>query len=118
MIGYQSIPAAKYSKKVECSVLAAVSRLFASSTLPTKCFLFYTGKIEECIPCPRDFLDNGLRPTRETFDKYLTFFLNDLPDENCAKAGRAAYANVCWLCDDVMSEFKLSLHNIDIFFRV
>lgn len=64
--------------------------------MPTKYVLFYTGKSEDCISCPRDFLENGLRPTKETFDKYLTFFLNDLPDENCAKAGRASYANVSW----------------------
>lgn len=28
----------------------------------------------------------------ETFKKYIPYFLSDLPDENCAKAGRAAYA--------------------------
>lgn len=28
----------------------------------------------------------------ETFNKYIPFFLSDLPDENCAKAGRAAYS--------------------------
>lgn len=67
--------------------------------LLTNSSFFCIGNSAECIPCPRDFLDNGLRPTKETFDKYLTFFLNDLPDENCAKAGRAAYANVRKLCN-------------------
>lgn len=48
------------------------------------------------MECPREFDENGVRPTKETFNKYLTFFLNDLPDEGCAKAGRASYANVIY----------------------
>lgn len=85
--------------------------------MPTKYVLFYTGKSEDCISCPRDFLENGLRPTKETFDKYLTFFLNDLPDENCAKAGRASYANVSWLCDyEFYVRKNKYLCNIDEFF--
>ncbi|XP_037927352.1 NPC intracellular cholesterol transporter 1 isoform X3 [Teleopsis dalmanni] len=31
------------------------------------------------------------RPTEEDFGKYLPFFLQDNPDDNCAKAGHAAY---------------------------
>lgn len=34
------------------------------------------------------------RPTVETYEKYLSFFLKDIPDVNCAKAGKAAYSNV------------------------
>lgn len=44
------------------------------------------------MSCERNFDETGIRPTKETFMKYIPFFLSDLPDENCAKAGRAAYA--------------------------
>ena len=33
------------------------------------------------------------RPVPEHFNKYLTFFLQDNPDELCAKAGHASYGN-------------------------
>jgi Niemann-Pick C1 protein len=46
----------------------------------------------DCISCPREFDANKLRPTEETFRKYIRFFLSDLPDPNCQKAGRAAYS--------------------------
>lgn len=39
-------------------------------------------------------MDNGLRPTPETFKKLLPYFLSDQPGPECAKAGRAAYAAV------------------------
>lgn len=29
-----------------------------------------------------------------SFRKYIPYFVNDVPDENCAKAGRAAYFDV------------------------
>lgn len=45
-----------------------------------------------CKPCEREFDETGIRPTVETFNKFIPYFLSDLPDENCAKAGRAAYA--------------------------
>ncbi|XP_011290675.2 NPC intracellular cholesterol transporter 1 homolog 1b [Musca domestica] len=47
----------------------------------------------ECEPCPRSFMADGLRPTNETFRKYIPYFLSDLPDAECAKAGRASYAD-------------------------
>lgn len=34
------------------------------------------------------------RPNAETFQKYISFFLNDLPGFECAKAGRPSYAAV------------------------
>lgn len=51
---------------------------------------------DTCAPCQRDFhIENGVkRPTTETFDKYLSFFLKDLPDPNCAKGGKPAYSSV------------------------
>lgn len=51
---------------------------------------------EACIKCPREFIANMTtkRPTPDTFDKYISFFLNDIPTDTCAKAGRPAYAQV------------------------
>lgn len=52
----------------------------------------------DCVECNRTLVtsDDGIvRPSKETFDKYLTFFLSDLPSSFCAKAGRAAYSRVC-----------------------
>lgn len=51
-----------------------------------------TSPTSACVKCEREFEENGIRPTVETFNKYIPFFLSDLPDENCAKAGRAAYS--------------------------
>lgn len=48
----------------------------------------------QCLPCPRNYTADGVRPTAETFDKYLPSFLRDLPSTRCPKGGRAAYANV------------------------
>lgn len=49
-----------------------------------------------CSSCVRKFetVDNIQRPTKETFDEYLPFFLKDLPYAQCAKAGRPAYSQV------------------------
>lgn len=51
-----------------------------------------------CSSCPRKFQvseNSGVkRPDEETFNNYLSFFLNDVPDVNCAKAGKAAYSSV------------------------
>ncbi|XP_055384891.1 NPC intracellular cholesterol transporter 1 homolog 1b isoform X2 [Condylostylus longicornis] len=48
---------------------------------------------DSCEPCEIKFSDDNVRPTEETFNKYLIFFLSDIPDAKCAKAGRAAYAD-------------------------
>uniref|UniRef100_A0A182W4Q6 SSD domain-containing protein n=1 Tax=Anopheles minimus TaxID=112268 RepID=A0A182W4Q6_9DIPT len=45
-----------------------------------------------CPSCPKVYDETGIRPTVAQFERYLEFFLSDLPDENCAKAGRAAYS--------------------------
>lgn len=55
---------------------------------------FADSKSDDCLPCERSFTEDGLRPSSETFDKYMPFFLSDLPDAECAKAGRASYADV------------------------
>lgn len=46
------------------------------------------------MSCPIEFTADGLRPTTDTFMKYLQFFLTDIPSNNCAKAGHAAYFDV------------------------
>lgn len=50
----------------------------------------------ECMKCSREFdMNAGIqRPTEDTFNKYLSFFLNDLPYYECVKAGHAAYSTV------------------------
>lgn len=54
--------------------------------------LDFTG---ECTECERKFEQTAIgvqRPTKETFEKLLPFFLQDLPNARCAKAGRPAYS--------------------------
>jgi len=54
-----------------------------------------------CLECPKTFIEDGRRPSQETFNKYITFFLSDLPSENCAKAGRASYNEaISYIFDD------------------
>ncbi|XP_039499323.1 NPC intracellular cholesterol transporter 1 homolog 1b [Drosophila santomea] len=65
-------------------------------------FCSSNSKSEDCLPCERGFTENGLRPDAETFNKYIPYFLFDLPDAECAKAGRASYADaVIYTIDDV-----------------
>ncbi|XP_058815387.1 NPC intracellular cholesterol transporter 1 homolog 1b [Topomyia yanbarensis] len=44
-----------------------------------------------CESCPKEFDETGIRPTVAQFERYMEFFLSDIPDDRCAKAGRAAY---------------------------
>lgn len=59
--------------------------------------------------CPHDYDDSlcnncniprheryNLRPELTSFRKYIPYFLNDVPDEFCAKGGRAAYHDVSY----------------------
>lgn len=50
----------------------------------------------DCKFCKREFhIENGVkRPKADTFDRYIPVFLQDIPTENCAKAGKPAYSNV------------------------
>lgn len=45
-----------------------------------------------CNKCNKQIANNGIRPTLDTFNKYIPFYLFDLPTTSCAKGGRAAYA--------------------------
>lgn len=69
--------------------------------ITTGAFCPSNSKSSDCLPCERQFTDDGLRPNSETFDKYVPFFLSDLPDAECAKAGRPSYADaVIYTLDD------------------
>lgn len=47
---------------------------------------------KRCSSCNISRNDFG-RPTPSDFDRYVSFFLQDNPDENCAKGGHAAYGH-------------------------
>jgi len=51
----------------------------------------YTGN---CKSCKIVIDPKTSRPNETSFRKYIPYFVNDIPDENCAKAGRAAYFDV------------------------
>ncbi|EFN63960.1 Niemann-Pick C1 protein [Camponotus floridanus] len=44
-----------------------------------------------CKKCKIPVDTNTSRPDEENFRKYIPYFIQDIPDEDCAKAGRAAY---------------------------
>ncbi|XP_065341040.1 NPC intracellular cholesterol transporter 1 homolog 1b-like [Cloeon dipterum] len=59
------------------------------------------GISQGCSPCEISYREDGVRPVVEDFEKYISFFLQDNPDSNCAKGGRAAYAQgVNYVLDD------------------
>ncbi|KAI4456062.1 npc intracellular cholesterol transporter 1 [Holotrichia oblita] len=45
----------------------------------------------ECVPCNISLLPKYKRPAPDDFSHYISFFLQDNPDSDCAKAGHAAY---------------------------
>lgn len=49
-----------------------------------------------CTECARTYIEHAgyQRPDEKTFNRYLSFFLSDLPNEDCAKAGRPSYGAV------------------------
>lgn len=65
-----------------------------------RCFIFikhiFFSLANQCKKCDRTMIDDMgyKRPNAETFQKYISFFLNDLPGFECAKAGRPSYAAV------------------------
>lgn len=62
-------------------------------------------------------MDDGLRPSQETFDKYIIFFLTDFASEDCAKSGRASYSEaLTYIYDDngdvhVRDTYFMSYHS-------
>ncbi|XP_044575829.1 NPC intracellular cholesterol transporter 1 homolog 1b-like [Cotesia glomerata] len=45
----------------------------------------------DCKSCKIPTDELGLRPDARSFRKYISYFVSDIPDEDCAKGGRAAY---------------------------
>lgn len=70
--------------------------------------------------CEKEFNENKLRPTVQTFRRFVNFFLSDLPDPNCQKAGRAAYsAGLNYVADKnaehfVQDSYLMSYHTTTI----
>ncbi|XP_055643175.1 NPC intracellular cholesterol transporter 1 isoform X2 [Toxorhynchites rutilus septentrionalis] len=77
--------------------------------------------------CPHEFtcdkcninLTSLNRPNETSFRRYVSFFLQDNPDENCAKAGHAAYGNAVNLktapnsmYSDVGASYFMAYHTI------
>jgi hypothetical protein len=48
-----------------------------------------------CSDCVIHIDNKTSRPVPVDFEKYIPYFLQDNPDESCAKAGHAAYGQVC-----------------------
>ncbi|XP_037025848.1 NPC intracellular cholesterol transporter 1 homolog 1b [Bradysia coprophila] len=91
--------------------IGSCCKMFANGTYCPSSDL-YNG----CIECPKTFIEDSQRPTRETFDKYLTFFLTDKPNENCAKSGKGSYSEgLSYVYDDngdihVRDSYFMSYH--------
>jgi Niemann-Pick C1 protein len=49
---------------------------------------------EKCKTCVMDKDNITSRPSPDSFEQYLPFFLEDNPTETCAKGGHAAYSHV------------------------
>ncbi|KYN10247.1 PREDICTED: Niemann-Pick C1 protein-like isoform X1 [Trachymyrmex cornetzi] len=45
----------------------------------------------DCEPCRIIIDQDTSRPNKTGFRKYIPYFVNDIPDEKCAKAGKALY---------------------------
>lgn len=48
---------------------------------------------DSCNQCNISLDSKTHRPTTTDFDRYVSFFLQDNPDESCAKGGHAAYGH-------------------------
>uniref|UniRef100_A0A182PQ62 SSD domain-containing protein n=1 Tax=Anopheles epiroticus TaxID=199890 RepID=A0A182PQ62_9DIPT len=76
-----------------------------------KARLILVGRLHRlaCYKILLQYDETGIRPTVQQFERYLEFFLSDLPDENCAKAGRAAYSRALNYVHD--SEGRLNVQD-------
>ncbi|CAH0564150.1 unnamed protein product, partial [Brassicogethes aeneus] len=46
---------------------------------------------DDCDACTIHYANKTHRPTADDFERYVSFFLRDVPDDTCAKGGKAAY---------------------------
>ncbi|KAG5682988.1 hypothetical protein PVAND_012302 [Polypedilum vanderplanki] len=69
----------------------------------------------DCKPCSIS-RNNIKRPIPKDFNKYVSFFLNDNPDETCAKGGHAAYYSAVNLLENktqaVGASYFMTYHTI------
>ncbi|XP_070161109.1 NPC intracellular cholesterol transporter 1 homolog 1b [Polyergus mexicanus] len=68
----------------------------------------------QCEEC-KIVIDNiTSRPNKKDFRKYISYFINDIPDEQCAKAGKAAYFDAINFVDvnltDVGDSYFMGYH--------
>lgn len=49
------------------------------------------------MKCEKELDTRTMRPSVDTFYRYIPFFLNDIPNELCAKAGKPSYGDVSTL---------------------
>lgn len=84
---------------------------------------FYNPVTEEI--CGHGVVDNGCgscnitldaikRPTPDVFNKFVPYFLQDIPDENCGKGGHAAYSQAVHIQPDheVGSSYFMAYHSV------
>lgn len=69
--------------------LRIIYRLFNQSCFP------FSVLASGCLDCVIHIDKKTGRLVPVDFEKYIPFFLQDNPDESCAKAGHAAYGQVC-----------------------
>lgn len=72
-----------------------------------------------CRTCKIKFRPDNKRPTAQDFEKYVSFFLRDNPDETCAKGGHAAYSqgvnlrtNKTLKLSEVQASYFMSYHTV------
>ncbi|KAL0279766.1 UNVERIFIED_CONTAM: hypothetical protein PYX00_001253 [Menopon gallinae] len=93
---------------------------FAWIAAPSCCKMFENGTYcpeklrDECVKCTVT-LDEDSRPTPEDFRNYLSFFLADNPNDECTKAGKAAYSGAITFEDngvDVADSYFMAYHTV------
>ncbi|XP_053696589.1 NPC intracellular cholesterol transporter 1 isoform X2 [Sabethes cyaneus] len=79
---------------------------------------FCPHELTSCNKCSIN-LTSWNRPSEKSFRRYVSFFLQDNPDENCAKAGHAAYGNAVNIVtpmqanySDVGASYFMAYHTI------
>ncbi|XP_074041077.1 NPC intracellular cholesterol transporter 1 isoform X2 [Leptinotarsa decemlineata] len=55
-------------------------------------FCPHDGSVSKCTPCNLTMRADNHRPNSEDFERYVSFFLRDNPDDTCPKGGHAAYS--------------------------
>ncbi|XP_055539920.1 NPC intracellular cholesterol transporter 1 isoform X2 [Wyeomyia smithii] len=66
---------------------------------------FCPHELTSCNKCSIN-LTSWNRPNETSFRRYVSFFLQDNPDENCAKAGHAAYGNAVNLINPMQANYS------------